>query len=363
VAESKRAAVPVLGGASVSRPRWVALAGLALTVLVLVTASVVGGAAAPPTLSDPGPVTRWGLLVARAAYDLAGLATVGLLLVSVMLMPGAGAGFGADAVRLTRVASRWAAAWCVCAVLTWLFTVAQVMGVPVWAAPDVDLVSVTLQLETTRALLSTVWLAGLVAVASRMTASPGAVFLLLVFAVSGLVLPVLTGHAGHGSLPALTATSLAVHVVAVSAWVGGLGAVVLHLRRSHGALAVVLPRYSRLALGCFVAVGLSGVVTGWPSFTTVDQGWTTSYGQLLLGKLVALVLLGSFGFRHRRGTVAAVVQRRPWAFVQVAATELIVMACTTALAVALANTAPPSELQHASDAPLRSSEAGARGGP
>ena len=77
--------------ASVSRPelwRWVA--GVALvTVSVLVVVLLAGGGAPQPVpagLPDSGPVTGWGLPSVRLLSDLAGLATVGLLLAAGLLI-------------------------------------------------------------------------------------------------------------------------------------------------------------------------------------------------------------------------------------------------------------------------------------
>jgi putative copper resistance protein D len=317
---------------------------------VLVAAALLGGAADPTTIGDPGPVTRWGVLVFRTAYDVAAIGTLGVLLVVVVLLPRAGDGFGPDAARLVRTVSWWAAAWAATALATMLFTLSQVAGLPVSAVLAPDVLPLAMDLETTRSLISTAWLATLIAVGARVTQSPATGLLLLLGAVGAVVLPLLTGHAGHGELPAVMATSLALHVVAAAAWVGGLAALVVHLRRSQPALSAALPRFSRLALVCFVTVGASGALTGWSALVSPSDLWTSSYGQLLLGKVAALGVLALAGHRHRRRTVAAAIQRRPRAFVHLAAAELVLMACAAALAVALSHTAPPVDADHAAPA-------------
>lgn len=335
---SRRSPAAALAGAP-----GVALLGALAVLGVLVGAALLGGAADPPGIGDPGPVTRWGLLVARTAYDLASIGTLGVLLLVVVLLPRAGDGFGSDASRIVPRVTWWAAAWAATAVATLLLTLSSVAGRPVRDVLAPDVLALALELESTRALLSAAWLATLVAIGARVTRSPATGLLLVVTAAGAMVLPLLTGHAGHGEVPALTATSLAVHVVAASTWVGGLAAVVLHLRRSGLALAVVLPRFSRVALVCFVLVGLSGAVTGWASLNGPADLWSSSYGTLLLGKVAALAVLGAIGHGHRRRTVAAVVARRPRAFLRLAAAELVLMGCAAALAVALSHTAPPVE--------------------
>ena len=321
--------------------------GLALTSAVLVAAALVGGAARAPELADPGPVTRWGLLGARTAADLAAIGTLGTLVLAVVVLPRSGPALGADlgrdAARLMRAVTWWAAAWASTGLLTALFTLSSTAGAPVAAVLAPDVLPLVLDLGQTRALLSAVWLALLVAVGSRWAGSAATGLLLLVTAGGGVVLPLLTGHAGHGRFPVLTATSLVLHVLAASAWVGGLAALVVHLRRSERALATALPRYSHLALVCFVAVGLSGALTGWASVQTWGQLWSTSYGQLLLAKVAALVLLGAAGHRHRRCTIAAAVRGRPRALLRLAVAELLLMTCAASLAVVLSRTEPPAD--------------------
>ncbi|WP_298456722.1 copper resistance D family protein [uncultured Cellulomonas sp.] len=317
---------------------------------VLVGAAQVGGAADPVSIGDPGPVTRWGLLVSRTVYDLTAIGTLGTLVVAVLLLPRDGDGFGPDAARLVRVTTRWSAAWAVTAVTTMLLTLSDVAGRPVLQVLAPDVLPLALDLDTTRSLLSSAWLAALVAVGTRVARSPATGLLVLLAAVGAVVLPLLTGHAGHGELPALTATSLALHVVAAAAWVGGLAALVLHVRRSGAALAVALPRFSSLALVCFGLVGVSGAVTGWASLGGLGDLWASSYGRLLLAKLAVLVGLGLAGHLHRRRTIAAVLARRPRGFVRLAAGELVLMGAAAALAVALSHTPPPVQPDHAAPA-------------
>ena len=164
--------------AGLATGRWGgALGVVVLAVLaaagVLVAAAGVGGAADPVAIGDPGPVTRWGLLVSRTVYDVAAIGTLGVLVVAVVLLPRTGDVFGVDAARLVRRVTWWAVAWAVTAISTMLFTLSDVAGAAgrrrARARTSCPLV---LDLETTRSLLSSAWLATLVAVGSRVTRSP-----------------------------------------------------------------------------------------------------------------------------------------------------------------------------------------------
>lgn len=135
-------------------------------------------------------------------------------------------------------------------------------------------------------------------------------------------------------------TTLAVHVVAASLWVGGLGAV---LRYGRG-LPVIAERFSAVALWCFGATAVSGVlaagfVLGGTGAVVATLG--TGYGALLLAKALGLTVVGVLGWLHRRRTLPQLQAGRPGAFRQLAAVEVAVLLATVALAVALAASPPP----------------------
>src|SRR6476659_9369702 len=92
-------------------PRRTRLVVAAATIgtTALVVAAVVGKAAEAPVFADPGMVSRWGLLVSRAVFDLAGMATIGVLVVAVVLLPAASGELSTQSQRLVRIAGRWSA--------------------------------------------------------------------------------------------------------------------------------------------------------------------------------------------------------------------------------------------------------------
>jgi len=154
------------------------------------------------------------------------------------------------------------------------------------------------------------------------------------------VLPVALGGHAAGSLDHVNSTdSLAIHVVAVCLWVGGLAALVLVARGLGGQLPTVARRYSTLAGGCFVAVAASGVINAWLRLGSLNA-LASTYGVLVVGKIVALMLLGMVGWTHRRLTLRRIGVDRQW-FLRLAAMELVVMAATIGLAVALSRSASP----------------------
>ncbi len=331
-------------GARMSRGR-LALLAAGVASVALAGAAVVGGAAGAPVVSDPGVLTRWGLLVLRTVYDIGGMATIGVLVVAVVLVPAA-AVLSDEAQRLVRTAGRWSAVWAGTGALSVLLVLSDVTGLPVWKVLAPDMLALATELPQTRALLSSAWLAALVAFGARRCQSVTMGRLLLVTGLGAFLPLLLTGHTGHGDQQVAAVLGLATHVTAASVWVGGLLALGVYLRSSQ-VLAVALPRYSRVALGCFTLVALSGVVMAWVALRTPSDLLTTPYGRLLLAKAALLGALGVFGHWHRRRTLPAVAAWRPRAFVALAAVELVVMAAAAGLAVGLSRTAPPDGGDHA----------------
>ncbi len=333
-----------------------ALAGLT-SLGALVAALIAGGAVREKVISglaDAGALTRWGLPVARLVMDLGGALTVGTLLVAAVLLPSAEGVLDPQAVRYLRGTSWIAAVWAAGAAATLIFSVSDILGEPVGqVATGNELSSYVGQLPQGTALLFVVLLAAVIALLSRTAATPGAAAGLLAVALVTLLPPPLTGHSASSPNHELAVTGLAIHVVALAPWVGGLLALTWYAAREGDHLGVAADRFSRMALWCFVAVGVSGVANAISRLPDPAELFTSAYGRLVLVKVVLFAALGVLGRLHRERTLPAIlalgpkarprppVRRPPWPFVRLAAAEAFVMAALMGVAVALARTAPP----------------------
>jgi putative copper export protein len=101
-----------------------------------------------------------------------------------------------------------------------------------------------------------------------------------------------------------------VHILAASAWTGGLAVLAVVTLRSTWpppVLTTVAARFSRLAGVCLLAVLVTGAYNTWiqlPGFTAL---WTTAYGRILavkIGLVGALVVLGCVNRSSRAWTSA-----------------------------------------------------------
>ncbi|HEV8440970.1 MAG TPA: CopD family protein [Methylomirabilota bacterium] len=134
---------------------------------------------------------------------------------------------------------------------------------------------------------------------------------LLGLALAVTVTTTLTGHAADwGDLTPSAAIDW-IHVVAVSAWTGGLIAVVLGVlpRARHSpapaSLASTVRRFSRLAGWCLLAVLVSGGYNTWVQVSPLSALWTTLYGRVLAVKVLLVLVLIWWGALNRYTVVAA----------------------------------------------------------
>lgn len=157
---------------------------------------------------------------------------------------------------------------------------------------------------------------------------------------------VFTGHSAASGNHQIAVDSMLLHVTGALLWTGGLFALLL-ARRTAAAAA---NRYSRLALVAFVGVAASGAINAATRLTTIDDLIGTAYGREVLAKVAALLILGGFGWWHRRATLPAIEAGRPGAFRRFAVIELVLMGGTFGLAVALSRTPYPAPVAEESTA-------------
>ena len=327
---------------------WPVLVGVALlagmTAAALAALSIADALTATG-LPNPGPVTNYGLPFVRAAGEIAAVTAVGSFLFAAFLVPPQSNGVldvaGYRALRTGTVAS---AVWTVCAVLLVPLTVSDVTGQPLSSRLSLSSVwSVASLVEVAGTWRWTALFAAVVTVVSipvlRWSWTP----LLFVGSLATLVPLALSGHSSTGGSHDVATNGLLIHLLAGSLWAGGLLALLVHALRGpaqHADLAA--RRFSAVALWCFVAMGLSGVVNALVRVRLEDL-FVGVYGWLIVGKVVALGVLGIIGFLQRRRGVAALRDnpddRR--SLIRLALVEAVVFGLTFGIAVALGRTPPP----------------------
>ena len=294
-------------------------------------------------LPDAGPGTTWALPMVRTIADLALILTVGLLLAGAVLVPARDGVLTGARLRWTR-AARWPALVVVVAVLAEIvLSLSNILAQPVPGVLDPALLwSFVRQIDVGRSLLAQAGLALVVSLCAYAVRTTTGAALTCLLALMTVVPPLLTSHSGTSSDHTIATSALMVHVLGVCLWSGGLAALVLLGTSDRRPLAIAVSRFSPLALWAAVAVAVSGFGSAWLRIASLSELVTTSYGRLVLLKIALLSVVSALGWWHRRTTVPR-LREEPTRllFLRVAAVEVLVMAATVGVAVALSRTPPP----------------------
>jgi cytochrome c oxidase assembly factor CtaG/putative copper export protein len=312
-------------------------------VAVVIPAGLLGGAFAAPVagLPDVGPLVRWGIPIVRAVHDLAAASTVGLLVVAATIIP--------EARNTSRrvTAARYACAsgvvWVVAGLVGLVFSFADISGTaltdPSFGAQFQTFV---FQLEFLRVAALSFAMALVVTMGAAVVRRRSGMVLLSALSILAILPLSLAGHASGAASHDLAVNSLAVHLVSAVLWVGGLLALAMLRPQLGKALGVSVQRYSVLAGWCFVAVAVSGAVNAWIRIGSVGN-LASSYGVLVILKVVVLVALGVAGWQQRSRIVDRIAED-PLAgrlFGRLALIEAVMMSAAFALGAALSRSAPP----------------------
>ncbi|MDI2031604.1 CopD family protein [Saccharopolyspora sp. TS4A08] len=327
------------------RPR----AAKALVVVALVGAALLAALAATaytdvgtiPGLPALPPLVRFGIPVARAVLDLAALATVGLSMLPKLV--------GFDRPEHTEPVLAQARRLTVVAALVWMLAalfslVLQAMEASPGAAATTGLlVDYVNNVPAGPGLLTSAGAGLLCALVGLLAVRFGESVpteLRTIVALLGLLPMPLTGHATDWQYHDFSMISMELHVVGAAMWVGGLAAVALLVAPRRGLLAEAMPRFSKLAGLALLVVGASGLFNGLMELViTPNVGLiglvTTQYGQILIGKLVCLVLLGAIGAQMRFRLLPRLARQERTALLTWVAVEVAVMGVAYGLGVVL----------------------------
>ncbi len=319
---------------------------IAFCVAVGVSAALPANTVTQLAGRDAGALVALATPAVKGLVDLAGAITVGWLIAAVFLAPPTvGGRFDTSGYRCTQAAALSAAVWAVAALALVPLTYASTFGTSLADAIRADSIVIAVtDFESTRAPLIAALLAVLVAVLARVVLRPVTAAAVLVVAALAMLPIALTGHAAASSNHDYATDTMIYHLAGVSVWVGGLVAFLGLVRQRAAHLDLIARRYSALALIAFVLVAVSGVGNALVRLPRLADLVVSDYGRLVVVKVSLLVVLGIFGHRQRRRSVAALQtgDRRP--LLRLAVFEIGVMAATIGVAVALARTAPPAPL-------------------
>ena len=211
------------------RTTSLAAAGTVVLVpVVAVTVLAVAGdlAPAPAGLPDPGALTRWGLPATRALHDAAAVITIGMLVLTTVVLPRDPPDperFSAPQAKAMRIAAITGTVWAVLGVVMLVLTYCEVSGVSL-LDPGLgpQLGAFVVQFELGRLLLGSTIVIAVVATGAHLATQLSAAVLLQMLAFGALLMVALTGHTSGADNHSTAVNTQLAHMIGVTAWVGGL---------------------------------------------------------------------------------------------------------------------------------------------
>jgi cytochrome c oxidase assembly factor CtaG/putative copper export protein len=314
-------------------------AGLVATLGVLLAVLVglaIGGGAAALEFSDPGPIIRFGVPLAKGLMNIAMAISIGSLVFAAF----AANDKSAVLRKLLNLASAGAAVWAIAAsvhfVLSFVsvsgaaFSLEQTFSQGLWVyATEIEL-GISLALNLLAAFVISILALSISSLtATALTAALG---------LGSLIPLALIGHAAGTANHSLAVNSLGMHLVGIVTWVGGLIALFAIKQDVLGEAKPMVARYSSLALASFVIVGVSGLGSSYVRIPDA-AGLLSPYGQMLFIKVVLLVILGAFGAVYRTRILSKLSEKG--SFFKLALLEIFIMGAAIGMGTALARTPPP----------------------
>lgn len=331
-----------------------ATAAIALCLLGMGLTLILGGAAYPeviPGLPDAGEAVRWGFPLAKLLMDGAAVLAIGLLIMGVVLLPSHKGRLTEQATGYVRAATWAALVWAVAAVLTLYFQTSEFLARPMGQVSVDEVTAYAGSVAGGVALMAVVLVTTGIALLGRTVTSATGALLLLVAAFVATTPPALTGHSASSGSHELAVTGLALHIITISAWVGGLVVVLYHaMRRDAQAPVVAVNRFSRMALWAYIGVAVSGAASALARLYSPQDLFFTEYGLIIVVKILLFAILGGFGHLHREHALKRLdgapvgpegETLRRGLFLRLAAVEALIMSTVVGISVALGRTAPP----------------------
>lgn len=328
-----------------------------------------------------GRVVSWGFGADRFAWFAAFLALVGTVVVRRWVWTPAVAAAGLTASPAAegfrrRVARALGGSWVVLAVAgtaSLVFQAATASGLSLAVALHLDVVGQVLHTNFGRLWLATMGLTAVAAVPVLALRSGQALLglsprrwvgVLLALAIGLAVVAALDGHARTLPHERLGVPSLAMHLLAVAVWVGGLGALVVLGAPGWRSLAPaerpplvagLVRRFARLGMVAVSVVVATGVLNAVLDLGAFSDLWRARYGQVIVAKIIVLAAALALAARHHWAVPRRLAGAEAGAvdgFARSSAVELALLAVAVALASGLVALIPGRSLALAANGPV-----------
>jgi len=167
--------------------------------------------------------------------------------------------------------------------------------------------------------------------------------LLGVLGVAALATWPLTGHPTASPVAGVSVVIDAIHITAMSVWLGGLVMLVGFLLRqaNERELAAILPIWSRWAATAVGALILAGLVSALIEVSSVDGLVHSTYGQLILVKVALAACVLGVAWWSRRLVRSRSAEEKPRGLRKAVFVELGITAVILGVTAALVQISPP----------------------
>ena len=159
---------------------------------------------------------------------------------------------------------------------------------------------------------------------------------LLLATLLAIVIPVFQSHSASGGSHLMAVGSLAIHVIALALWVGGVFALAFLTPENRVA---AVPRFSVMALWAAIAVVISGSVNAYIRLN-FKEAWGSSYTYLVMAKVFLTAGLIVIAYLHRRN-MKKLSELKGSKFLQLILAEIVIMVFTLVIGSRLASSQPP----------------------
>jgi putative copper resistance protein D len=196
--------------------------------------------------------------------------------------------------------------------------------------------SFLLQIPLGQYLFTQLLLSALISIIIPRFNSIGTGTFLLLATLLAIVIPVFQSHSASGGSHLMAVGSLAIHVIALALWVGGVFALAFLTPENR---AAAVPRFSVMALWAAIAVVVSGSVNAYIRLN-FREAWGSSYTYLVIAKVFLTAGLIVIGYLHRRN-LKKLTELKGSKFLQLILAEIVIMVLTLAIGSLLASSQPP----------------------
>ena len=310
------------------------VAALCAGLLAVLVAGLLTGVGTESQISDPGAPTRWGLPLARFLHHVAMATAVGAMILAAIAVPlhaaprsrqrrreqkaAPGGGELEEHPLFTRtlqIAMAASVVWTVAALAVLVLSFSSLAGQPLSGSEafSTGFLGYVQSIPTGQAWMTVTVIAAVFATLTAAVRQQAGLFFIAVLGLSAIIPMALVGHSASGDDHTAAVNSLALHLLGVVVWVGGLTTLALlapEMRRTALRLSArdqggpeiigtLLRRYSVIAGLALCTVALSGVINAELRIESLGQLLSTPYGLMLALKAVATLALGGIGWMHR----------------------------------------------------------------